>query len=411
LNRKKKLNKIPSKGLVKAAEKYLNAFWIGAEEEKNVLEVIRSKRLGTKLGNKTKMFEKEVARYQGVKYAIATTSESTALSLCMAALVGPGDEVIVPAISSLATANCILYNNAIPIFADIDPKTFNMDPNNLIKNITERTKAIISVHMYGCPADIDPIIKIAKKYDLFVIEDCALAMGAEYMGKKVGTFGNIACFSFGTGKQLYIGEGGMITTNDEKIANEVGERNHHYGTPRGERLIGKAEILGYNYKTTELSSAVGLAQMKKLDLLNSRRIKNAEYLTKGLKEIDGIELPYVPPNVKHVFNEYVIKVDEEKVGLTRDVFWKALIVEGIMADPLFDTPMYLEPSFSEQIGHGHGHHCPFECPLYKGKLDYHKGICPTAEDVLKKVVAISPHPGLTKTDLEEIISVIRNLLK
>jgi perosamine synthetase len=411
LNRKKKLNKIPSKGLVKAAEKYLNAFWIGAEEEKNVLEVIRSKRLGTKLGNKTKMFEKEVARYQGVKYAIATTSESTALSLCMAALVGPGDEVIVPAISSLATANCILYNNAIPIFADIDPKTFNMDPNNLVKNITERTKAIISVHMYGCPADIDPIIKIAKKYDLFVIEDCALAMGAEYMGKKVGTFGNIACFSFGTGKQLYIGEGGMITTNDEKIANEVGERNHHYGTPRGERLIGKAEILGYNYKPTELASAVGLAQMKKLDLLNSRRIKNAEYLTKGLKEIDGIELPYVPPNVKHVFNEYVIKVDEEKVGLTRDVFWKALIVEGIMADPLFDTPMYLEPSFSEQIGHGHGHHCPFECPLYKGKLDYHKGICPTAEDVLKKVVAISPHPGLTKTDLEEIISVIRNLLK
>jgi perosamine synthetase len=411
LNRKKRLNNIPSKGLVKAAGKYLNAFWIGPEEEKNVLEVIRSKRLGTKLGNKTKMFEKEVARYQGIKYAIATTSESTALSLCMAALVGPGDEVIVPAISSLATANCILYNNAIPIFADIDPKTLNMDPNNLVKNITERTKAIISVHMYGCPADIDPIIKIAKKYDLFVIEDCALAMGAEYMGKKVGTFGNIACFSFGTGKQLYIGEGGMITTNDDKIANEVGKRNHHYGTLRGERMIGKAEILGYNYKPTELASAVGLAQMKKLDLLNNRRIKNAEYLTKGLKEIDGIELPYVPSNVKHVFNEYVIKVDEEKVGLTRDVFWKALIVKGIMADPLFDTPMYLEPSFSEQIGHGHGHHCPFKCPLYKGKLDYHKGICPTAENILKKVVAISPHPGLTKTDLEEIISVIRNLLK
>lgn len=396
-------------GGVKAVEKYLNAFWIGEEEEKEVLEVIRSKRLGTKVGNKTKMFKEAVARYQGAKYAVATSSESTALSISVAALAGPGDEVIVPAISSLATTNCVLYNNAVPIFADLNPKTLNMDPSDLAKRITDRTKVIIAVHMYGCPADMNSIMEIAKKHDLTVIEDCAIAMGAERSGKKVGTFGDIACFSFGVGKQLYTGEGGIATTNNEKIAEAVAERNHHYGTHRGERMIGRADILGYNYKPTELASAVGIAQMKKLDALNDKRIENAGYLTEGLRDLEGIELPYVPPNAKHVFNEYVVNVDEEEIGMTRDDFWRALTAEGIMADPLFDTPMYLEPAIKEKIGHGS--HCPFECPFYNGRVDYREGLCPNAEEVLKKVVAISPHPGLNKTDLDVIISVIKNLLK
>lgn len=398
------------KGLLIAADKYLDAFWIGEEEEKQVLEVIRSKRLGTKIGNKTKIFENKVAKYQDAKFAIATSSESTALSLCMAALAGPGDEVLIPAISSLATANCIVYNNAIPIFVDINPKTLNMDPNDLSKKITDRTKAIIAVHIYGCPAEIDQIKNIAEENNIIVVEDCALAMGAEYSGKKVGTLGDIACFSFGAGKQLFTGEGGMITTNNEELAESISERNHHYGTQRNGRLIGTAEILGYNYKPTELTSAVGIAQMEKIDLLNQKRIDNSEYLSNGLANLDNIELPFVPDNVKHVFNEYMIKIDETKANLTRDELWKALVKKGFMADPLFDTPMYLEPSFRNKIGHGHGTHCPFNCPLYQGTVNYEDGLCPIAENVLKKVLTISPHPGLNKKDLDKIISTIRNLI-
>ncbi len=394
---------------LKALEKYLNAFGIGEEEEKEVLEVVRSKRLGADTGgNKTKTFEELVARYQGVDHAIAATSGTAALQLSMAALgVGPGDEVIVPAISSVATANAVVYQNAVPIFADLDPNTLNMEPDDLAKRTTKRTKAIIPVHMYGCPADIEPIMEIARKHDLFVIEDCCLAQGAEYSGRKVGTFGDIGCFSFGSGKQLYTGQGGMVTTDDEKIAEAVAKRNHHYGTPRDEWLIGQADVLGYNYKLPEIVSAIGIAQIRKLDTLNNKRIENAEYLTENLKTIEGIRLPYVPPNTKHVFNEYVIKVEEE-VGMARDDFCRALRAEGIFADLLFTVPMYLEPSFQRKIGYGS--HCPFECLLYDGSVNYSVGLCPTAEEVLRKVVAISPHPGLSKDDLDEIVSAIRSLL-
>lgn len=316
--------------------------------------------------------------------------------------------MIVPAISSIATANAVVYQNAVPTFIDLDPKTLNMNPDDLAERISKRTKVIIPVHMYGCPADIGPIIEIAKEHDLFVIEDCCLAQGAEYTGKKVGTYGDIGCFSFGSGKQLYTGQGGIVTTNNERIARIIAKRNHHYGTPRDGWLIGTADILGYNYKLPEVVSALGIAQIRKLDMLNDKRIENAKYLTAKLKNIEGIELPYIPPNTKHVFNEYVIKVKKEKIGMTRDSFCRALRAEGIFADILFTVPMYLEPSFQRRIGYGS--HCPFECPLYKGKVDYSVGLCPTAEEVLRRVVAISPHPGLSKVDLDEIVSTIRNLL-
>jgi len=243
---------------------YLEAYDIGEEELKEVIEVIKSKRLWSSLGSKVKQFEKAIAKYQGMKYAIATSSETTALSLTVAALgIGPGDEVAVPACSSLATPNAVVYQKAVPVFVDIDPRTFTMDPEDLERKITERTKAVIIVHMYGCPAEIDSLLVIARKHKLLVIEDCALAMGAEYKGKKVGTFGDVACFSFGTGKQITIGQGGAVVTNNEKIAKEISKRNHHYGVPRGAHVIGKADVLGYNYKMSEVSAAIGLAQLKK----------------------------------------------------------------------------------------------------------------------------------------------------
>ncbi len=400
---------------MRALTKYLNAFWFDEEEERQVLEVVRSKLIESKIGVKVKEFERMVRDYFNVKYATATSSGTAALHLALAAIgVGPGDEVIVPAISSIATANAVLYQNAVPIFADIDPRTLNMDPNSLAERITPRTKAIIVVHMYGCPADMKPIMEIAEDHKLYVIEDACLAMGAEYEGKKVGTIGHIGVFSFGSGKQLCTGQGGVVITNDE-LGREVAKRNHHYGIPREGRMIGTADVLGFNYKMAEIVAALAIAQIKKLDKLNQKRIENATYLTKNLKDLDGegVILPYVPPNVKHVFNQYIIQVEEEKLNITRDQFWKELISRGILADPLFDTPMYLEPLYRNKVGY-EGTGCPFECPLYKAKgghVEYKEGLCPVAEKVLRRVIAIFPHPGLEKEDLDLIISTIREIVE
>lgn len=374
----------------KALGKYLNAFWVGEEEEKEVLEVVRSKRLGADTGgNKVKTFESLVAQYQGVRYATAVTSGTAALHLSLVSLgVGRGDEVILPAISSMATTNVILYQNAVPVFADLDPRTINMNPDSLAERITKRTKVVIPVHMYGCPCDMKPIMEIARDHGLFVIEDSCLAQGAEYHGKKVGNIGDIGCFSFGSGKQLYTGQGGVTITDNDEIGRELAKRNHHYGVKRNGWLIGTSDILGYNYKMSELVGAVGIAQIKKLDMLNAKRIENAEYLTQNLKDVKGIKTPYVPPDTKHVFNEYLLTVDEEAVGMTRDDFCRAVFLEGgIFADLLFSVPMYLEPSLSW--------------------LDCKR--CHVAEEILRKVMIVSPHPGLDKNDLDEIIGVLKKL--
>jgi len=391
---------------------YLEAYDIGEEELEEVTKIIKSKKLWSSLGDEVKLFEESIAKYQGMKYTLTTSSETTALSLSIAGLgIGPGDEVAVPACSSLATPNSVVYQNAVPIFVDINPRTFNISPEDLEKKLTERTKAVIVVHMYGCPAEIDSLLEIARRHNLFVIEDCALAMGAEYKGRKVGTFGDIACFSFGVGKQITVGEGGAVATNNERIAKEISKRNHHYGTSRDINLIGKSDVLGYNYKLGEVSAAIGLAQLKKIDMLNNKRIENSLYLTTRLKDAKGIITPYVFPEAKHVFNEYVITIKEEELGIIRDQLWLKLLEKGVPCDPLFDVPMNLEPSYRNKVGYGH--HCPFECPIYKekgGHIEYKEGLCPTAEKILPKTLAISPSPGFKKEDLDIIVNNINSIV-
>ncbi len=390
------------------AEMYLDAFDIGEAEVQAVSEVVRSKRLGSSFGDKTKKFEKAFADYLGVQYATSTCSETAALYLALGALgVGPGDEVIVPACSSLATPNAVVYQNAVPIFADIDEKTLNICPAKIEERITSRTKGLIVVHMYGCPAEMEAILAIARKHKLFVIEDCALAMGAEYGGKKVGTFGDVACFSLGTGKQLNIGQGGLVVSNNEETAKAVAKRNHHYGISREGRAIGHADVLGHNYKLTEMQAAIGLVQLGKLDRLNDQRISNVKYLREKLSKVKGIGLPYVSPKVKHVFNMFNIKINEEEIGMSRKELQIALFEKGVYSDPLFDTPMNLELSFQNKVGYGQG--CPFECPIYKakgGNVHYGEGLCSVAENTLPKLIGFSIHPGLSQENLDTIAAVI-----
>jgi perosamine synthetase len=389
---------------------YLDAFDIGEEEVQAVADVVRSKRLGGSFGDKTKKFEASFADYLGVKFATSTCSQTAALYFALGALgVGPGDEVIVPACSSLATPNSVVYRNAVPVFADIDEKTLNICPTDVEKKITPRTKAIIAVHMYGWPVEMDSILQIAKKHNLFVIEDCALAMGAEYHGRKVGTLGDLGCFSFGTGKQLNIGQGGMVVTNNEKLGKAAAKQNHHYGILREGRAIGAADALGHNYKMTEMQAAIGLVQLKKLDRLNAKRIDNVKYLSERISGVKGIELPIVPENVKHVFNMFNIKINEEEIGMSREDFRIALAEKGAYSDPLFDTPMHLELSFRNKAGYGQG--CPFDCPIYKekgGNVQYREGLCPTAESCLSKMLGFSIHPGFNQEDLDKIAAAIRD---
>ena len=234
---------------------------VGEEEVNAVREVLLSGMYVS--GKKVKEFEEKFAEYIGTKYAIATSSGTAALHISLACLdIGPGDEVIVPPMTFFATIEAVLYQNAIPIFADVD-ENYCMDPKSIENVITNRTKAIIPVHLFGYSANMKRIMEIARKYDLYVIEDCAQAHGTEYYGKKVGSIGHIGAFSFFATKNMTTGEGGMITTNDEEVAKKAKMIRSHGMIDRDNHIM-----LGYNYRMTEMEAAFGLVQLSKLDQLN-----------------------------------------------------------------------------------------------------------------------------------------------
>lgn len=386
-------------------ERYLNAFGITEADIEAVAEVIRSKRLGGS-GNSIRALEEVFTSYIGVKYAVASSSGTAALTLAMAAIgIGPGDEVIVPACSSLATPNSVLYRNGVPVFGDVDQRTLCLDVKDAESKITDRTKAIVAVHMYGCPCDMEPLVQLAAKHDLYLVEDCCLAMGGEYDGQKLGSWGDVACFSFGA-KQLNLGQAGMVVSNNDTIGKEMAKRNHHYGLTRIQSAIGQSDCLGYNLKLTELQGALGVVQMKRLDGLNDKRIQNAAFLTQNLQPVRCIDTLNVPDKGKHVFSSYIIRLRDE-VTVTRQWFLNEMCKHGVFGDPLFDKPMYLEESYREQKGYGQG--CPFKCPVYLargGHSEYHEGLCPVAERVLPRIISLPVHPGLSTEDLNTIVTAV-----
>ncbi|RLF84343.1 aminotransferase DegT, partial [Thermococci archaeon] len=295
---------------------------IGDEEINGVIGVLKSGMLAS--GKEVKEFEKEFAQYLGAKHAVAVVNGTAALDVALKALkIGSDDEVITTPFTFIASANSILFQGAKPVFADIDPKTYNLDPNEVLEKITDKTKAIVVVHLYGQPADMKAFKEIAEDHKLYLIEDCAQAHGAEFEGQKVGTFGDIAAFSFYPTKNMTTGEGGMVVTNDGELAKKVDLIRNH----------GQAEKylhveLGYNLRMTNIAAAIGRAQLKKLDGWNKKRIENAKLLSEGIKKIDGLTPPYVDPRAKHVFHQYVIRVEEE-FPLNRDELMAKLREKGI----------------------------------------------------------------------------------
>lgn len=286
-------------------------------------------------------FERKFANYCGCKYGISTTSGTTAIHLALASLeIGPGDEVIVPTFTMISTVFAIVYTGAKPVLVDAEPQTWNIDVTKIEDKITKRTRAIMPVHIYGHPCDMDPIMELAMKYNLWVIEDAAEAHGAEYKGRKVGGIGQANCFSFYANKIITTGEGGMVITNDRQIAEKArGLKDLAHSKEKRFLHID----LGFNYRMTNIQAAIGLAQLERIDELVQRRRNNAYLYNSLLKDIGGIKLPPEKEWAKNVYWMYSILIKDE-FGMSRDELMSKLGQKGIETRSFF-IPMHRQPVF------------------------------------------------------------------
>lgn len=361
--------------------------YITKEEEKQVLSVLRSGSLS--LGAKYKEFEEKFAKKIGVKYACAVSSGTAGLHLAMiAAGIGKDDEVITSPFSFIASANCILYVGARPVFIDIDPIIYNIDPKKIEQKITKKTKAILVVHIFGQAADMGPILKIAKKYKLKIIEDACESICSTYKGRKVGTFGESAIFAFYPNKQMTTGEGGIIATDNKKI----------YKLCCSLRNQGRAEnmqwldhqYLGYNYRIDEMSAAVGLAQLEKLDFMIRQRQKIAKWYNKYLApHKDFIQIPQTAKNNTHTWFVYVVKLLNKKIS--RNEIINLLNKQGISSKPYLPSIHLFD--------------------FYKKKYGYQKGDFPISEEISDYALALPFYIGLKEKEIEYIVNKLINTLK
>jgi dTDP-4-amino-4,6-dideoxygalactose transaminase len=385
------------------------------EELQALIEVAKQKKL--RRAETTVAYEQAIADWFGTKYAIAVSSGTTSLHIALAAFgIGPGDEVIVAPYTFIASDTCVLEQNAIPVFADIDPVHLGLDPEDVERKITSRTKAIIPVNVAGNLVNMDAILEIAMKHHLWVLEDAAQAFGATYKGKKVGTIGHVGSFSTITGKLTSTGEGGFVITNDE----ELYERMWGYMDFARRRSMGKASKYHWglpctNYRITNLQAAVGIEQMKRAEWLIARRAENARYLTEHLRDLPGIAVQPDPEWGERVYFYYLVRLLPEVLGTDMLNFAVALAAEGVydlnnISTTRWLMPQYLEPLFLNKAGYG-GTTCPFECPLYEGKVDYRPGLCPQTERACEEYFWLaSVHPLLEKQDLDDIVAAVRKVV-
>ena len=347
---------------------------IGEEEIFVVSQVLESGMLAS--GVQVERFEREFADYCGTDYAIATSNGTTALhAALLAAGVGPGDEVIVPAFSFIATATAVSMTGAKPVFSDVNGSTFNINPVTVHERITSRTKAIIGVHLFGQPFDVKYVQEICNSHNLILIEDAAQAHGAMVGTQKTGSFGDMGCFSFYATKNMTTGEGGMITTNDKNLADRIRLFINH---GQSEKYL--HVCLGYNYRMTDIAAALGRVQLKKLDNFNTLRRRNAEYYNDHIRA-DGILLPEVSAGNYHVYHQYVLRLTDD-FYMERMDFIDYLNVKGIGTAIHYPLPIHLQP-------------------LYAAHNSY-----PIATSLANSVLSIPVHPLLTYDERAYIYSVI-----
>lgn len=372
-----------------------------------LVEVMNSGKWWSVGGTRVKEFESKFAEYVGCPGGTCVPNGTIALLVAMKAVgVGYGDEVLVTPYSFIASASSIIQANAVPVFVDIDPETYNIDPAKIEAAITDKTKAIMAVHIAGLPCDMDSIMDIARRHNLKVVEDCAQAHGAEWRGKRVGSFGDAGAFSFQASKNLTAGEGGIVVSCDEQVGDRVWSI-HNVGRVKGGQWY-EHPVMGSNYRMTEFQGAVLLNQMKKLDAETARRNENAVYLTQRLNGIDGVQpLTRDERVTTHAYHLYVFRyLAEDSTGVPRQKFLEALSAEGIPCTSGY-VPLYREGLFNvDPEG------CPVGCPFYGKKIDYSSMFLTNVETACtKESVWLTQNMLLgSKKDIDDIADAVEKVM-
>jgi perosamine synthetase len=371
------------------------------EELNAVAEAMRQDSLTS--GPQVTALQREFADYVGAKHAFATQSCTSALHIGTSLFhMKPGDEVITTPITFIATSLPLLKAGLVPVFADVEPGTLNIDPVSVEQKITPKMKAIYVVSYGGHPVDMDPIMDIAKKHKLWVLEDAAHSPGAEYKGRKVGSLADVTCFSFHSLKNMTTGEGGMLTTDHDEFVEQVpllrsmGVKDYtgqeDYWLPYHYDVVTVEGEFGHHYRMDEMRAAIGRVQLRKLDMLNAERAAVAEYLDEGFSRIEGCSTPYVAPYAKPVWYLYSLQVDTKKLGIDRDNFIRLLYREEGIQPVEHYLPSYLLTIYKER--------------------GYKPGLCPVAEDVFfHKVINLPMHPRLTRADMDAMIGGVERAIQ
>ena len=356
---------------------------LSGNEERYVLKCIRDNWVSS-MGKYITEFENQFAAYVGARHGVSCSNGTAAVHLALAALgIREGDEVIAPNFTMIGTTNPVVYCNAKPVFVDSEPTTWNMDVSKLEEKITKNTKAIIPVHIYGHPVDMDPLMETAAKYHLKVIEDAAEAHGAEYKGRRAGSIGDMGCFSFYANKIITTGEGGMVVTNDDNLAEKLRSlRNHAFGIPR---FVHKE--VGFNYRMTNIQAAIGLAQLEQIDKFIESRRSNAKTYNELLKDIEGITLPKELPWAKNVYWMYGILL-EDNFGMSKDQAMEELKKLGVETRSFF-MPLHRQPAYAS-LGIGGG--------------DY-----PVSDELFRKGLYLPSSSSLTDEQIQEVVAGVKKI--
>ncbi|MBM09933.1 MAG: DegT/DnrJ/EryC1/StrS aminotransferase [Magnetovibrio sp.] len=404
---------------------------IGEEEQNAVSAVLDSGILSRYIGGQhpdfmggpvVQSFEAAWAEAFSSKHALAVNSATSGLYAAVgAAGVGPGDEIIVSPYTMMASATAAIVYNAVPVFADIDPNTFCLSVESIKEKITPRTRAIIIVHIFGQPADMDPIMELAKFNNILVIEDAAQAPFATYKGQPVGTLGDIGVFSLNYHKHIHTGEGGVVTTNDPELAERVSLIRNHAEAVVGKRGTSNiVNMVGFNFRMGEIEAAIGLCQLKKGPSLVEQRCKNISFLERKLRDIPFLAFQECAEDVRHVYYVHPIKFNGQVSGLKRETFVAAIKAElpetelregeGALIGAGYVRPIYLEPMYQQKIAFGENGY-PFTHPSYDGTVNYEKGICPETEKAHFETLITHEmmRPPMSEDDLNDVAAAFHKI--
>jgi perosamine synthetase len=377
----------------------------GDEELRELHQAIAQQTLFYAGGKKVKELEKQFATLRGARHAIACSSGTAAIhAATMAFGISPGDEVIVPPITDMGTILPVMWQGAVPIFADLDPKTYNLTPESCAKVITPKTRAIIAVHLAGNPCDLRGLKKLCDERNLVLIEDCAQAHGCHYDEKPVGIVGQIGCYSFNEFKHIACGDGGIVVTSDDALAKKL-----RLATDKGyDRTPGAAmrdaTFMANNYRMTELQGAVAVAQLRKLDSIISRRQSWCGRLAQRIAGLPGLHPPITAERGTHSYWFYMMRVDKAALGADADEFSKAMKAEGVPVSPHYiGRPIYKYPLFADHSAFEHGEH-PY------ARFDYAKSDCPTAEAILDTCAILAINEAYSDGDLDETVRAFEKVV-